>query len=400
MRLWTMQPVEVYNILRQDGVFTCDPTKVPEPSFIDRYGWLVKKLSEKDSKPCNVDYPVWAWYRFNGKEKKPDLRHSCYGSRGEKMVCLELEVPDEKVLLSDFDLWHFPLNNWWLPDCFYEGYGDAEDELINKTLVKIEDILNAHKVRDYNDKVKRGLRFIRLKNIDGAIFVLLVTGEDGISEDVTKEIANIEEVKSIHFTINTTRYQDFDMQGFKKIYGVSTLPYECLGKKYVFSAKSEFPTYPKMEEKKIEILKSMIKEDANVLSINCGVGLLENAIVNDVVGIDSKKEHIKDASDNAHFLRKENVKFVCKNIDEAVVSLCKKNHYDVAVLRSEGLSEAIKQSMILSRVNEIIYVTSHASSLAKDYEDLKKYYHLESITPLDMYPNQAKLEMIAHFVKN
>ena len=132
MRLWTMQPVEVYNILRQDGVFTCDPTKVPEPSFIDRYGWLVKKLNEKDSKPCNVDCPVWAWYRFNGKEKKPDLRHSCYGSRGEKMVCLELEVPDEKVLLSDFDLWHFPLNNWWLPDCFYEGYGDTEDEVQQK----------------------------------------------------------------------------------------------------------------------------------------------------------------------------------------------------------------------------------------------------------------------------
>ena len=274
------------------------------------------------------------------------------------------------------------------------------DDLINKTLVKIEDILNAHKVRDYNDKVKKGLRFIRLKNIDGAIFVLLVTGEDGISEDVTKEIANIEEVKSIHFTINTTRYQDFDMQGFKKIYGVSTLPYECLGKKYVFSAKSEYPTYPKMEEKKIEILKSMIKENAHVLSINCGVGLLENAIDNDVVGVDSKKEHIKDASDNAHFLRKENAKFVCKNIDEAVVSLCKKNHFDVAVLRCEGLSDAIKQSMILSRVNEILYVTSHASALAKDYEDLKKYYHLESITPLDMYPHQSKLEMIARFVKN
>lgn len=128
MRLWTMQPVEVYDILMRDGIFTCDPEKVPEPSFCDRYAWLNKKLDEKDKKPSEVDYPIWAWYRFDSKEKKPDLRHSCYGMRGDKMVCLELEVPDEKVLLSDFDLWHFPLNNWWLDDCFHPGYGDDESD--------------------------------------------------------------------------------------------------------------------------------------------------------------------------------------------------------------------------------------------------------------------------------
>lgn len=27
MRLWTIQPVEVVNILERDGVFTCDPEK-------------------------------------------------------------------------------------------------------------------------------------------------------------------------------------------------------------------------------------------------------------------------------------------------------------------------------------------------------------------------------------
>ena len=127
MKLWTMQPVEVYDILTRDGVFTCDPTKICEPSFIDHYGWIVKKLDEKDPKPDNVDYPIWAWHRFNGKEKKPDLRHSCYGTRGDKMVCLELEIPDEKVLLTDFDLWHFVLNDWWLDTSMFK-YGFTEEE--------------------------------------------------------------------------------------------------------------------------------------------------------------------------------------------------------------------------------------------------------------------------------
>ena len=44
------------------------------------------------------------------------------------MVCIELEVPDEKVLLSDFDLWHFVLNDWWLdaPEMFTEGYTEED----------------------------------------------------------------------------------------------------------------------------------------------------------------------------------------------------------------------------------------------------------------------------------
>lgn len=132
MKLWTMQPTEVYDILMRDGVFRCDPEKVSEPSFLDRYEWLNKKLDEKDKKPEGVQYPIWAWFRFNGKEKKPDLRHSCYGTRGEKMVCMELEIPDEKVLLSDFDLWHFVLNNWYLDDCFYPEYGYEQFEESDK----------------------------------------------------------------------------------------------------------------------------------------------------------------------------------------------------------------------------------------------------------------------------
>ena len=269
-----------------------------------------------------------------------------------------------------------------------------QDPLINEVLVKIETILNNNGVRDYNDKVKKGLRFIRLRNINGAIQILFVTGQDGISETATKQISEIEEVKSIYYTINTSRYQDFDLQGFKKIYGSSTLTFECFNQKYIYSVKSEFPINPVMEAKKLEIIKSFIPHDASVLSINCGVGLLELAIDNHVVGIDDKNYHIKDANYNAKFLRKENARFICKNVDEATVSQCKKNHFDVAVIRSEELSDAIKQSMVLSKIKDVIYVSAHPSALAKVLEELSRYYDIETIIPLDTYAYTSKVETI------
>lgn len=269
-----------------------------------------------------------------------------------------------------------------------------QDPLINQCLVKIENILNEYKVRDYNDKVKKGLRFMKARNIAGQIQVLFVTGQDGISEEVTKAIGQIEEVKSIYFTINTSRHQDFEQQGYKKIYGQSTLPFQCFEQQYLYSIKSEFPINPEMEMKKLDIMKSFIPENTSVLSLNCGIGLLELSLSQHVVAIDDKNYHIKDAKDNAKFLHKDNVEFICKNIDEATVQQCKKKRFDIAVIRCEELSRAIKQSLVLSKVKDVIYVSDHPSSLAKDLDELSSYYQIESIIPLDTYPYTSKLDTI------
>lgn len=103
-------------MLEKDGVYRTDANLIKESYFLPSYDWLSKYLEEKDAKPNGVSYPIWAWYRRDGKEKKPDLRSSGYETSGVKCVCIELEIPDEKVLLSDFDLWNYVLNNWWLDD--------------------------------------------------------------------------------------------------------------------------------------------------------------------------------------------------------------------------------------------------------------------------------------------
>lgn len=269
-----------------------------------------------------------------------------------------------------------------------------QDPLINQTLVEIEDILNKNGVRDYNDKVKKGLRFMRLRNIDGKIQVLFVSGTDGIKESVIKEISSIEAVKSIYLTVNTTRYQEFELQGYKKLYGQSKLEFEYHQQQYLYSVKSAFPINPEMEKIKLDIIRSFVQPQQSVLSLYCGIGLLELSMDNAIVAIDDKNYHIKDAEDNAQFLRKGHVKFLCKDIDEGVISQCKKNHFDCLIIRNENMSTAVKQSILISKIKDVIYVSDHPSSLAKDLEDLSQYYEIESIIPMDMNPYSAKVETI------
>ncbi|MBR1409190.1 MAG: DUF3841 domain-containing protein [Clostridia bacterium] len=110
MILWTFQPLHVWEMICTEGVYRCDPEKssMPEPEFAKKYNWLICQMKKCiGAPPQGIQYPVWAWYKLNNKRRKPDLRIErwCYGTGGEKYACIEFEVPDDQVLLSDFDEW-------------------------------------------------------------------------------------------------------------------------------------------------------------------------------------------------------------------------------------------------------------------------------------------------------
>ena len=108
MTLWTVQPEQLYASILKTGTYICDPARSSMPEFTEMYDWLVRQMQERVGMPPDgVVYPVWAWYAQNGKHKQPDLRSERwgYGKAGDRFVCMEIEVPDEQVLLSDFDQW-------------------------------------------------------------------------------------------------------------------------------------------------------------------------------------------------------------------------------------------------------------------------------------------------------
>lgn len=114
MTLYTIQPLHLYEnlilhkSLLNTGDFINDYTK----EFLDSYNWMVEQMLRYGlSKPKKSNYPFWAWYKYSSEKNKPDLRHSAHAPRDTKCVCLELEISDNLVLLSNFDLWHCVLNN-------------------------------------------------------------------------------------------------------------------------------------------------------------------------------------------------------------------------------------------------------------------------------------------------
>ena len=119
MVLWTIQPVEVYELIQETGVYHCNFTKSMLNDCQEQYDWLAQEMKRRiGNPPEGVSYPVWAWYMWEGERKKPDLRRERWGNgwKGERFACMEIDIPEAEVILSDFDSWSIILLHGLLSD--------------------------------------------------------------------------------------------------------------------------------------------------------------------------------------------------------------------------------------------------------------------------------------------
>jgi len=114
MRLWTIQTKEIWARAEESGVLEFNELHIDDDKAIDRwlrpaYDWMVGQLEQRVRNYPRNKYPIWAWYH-----PKPDLRRSGHLSRGTSGVRVEFIVSSDRVLLSDFEVWHAVLNCWYL----------------------------------------------------------------------------------------------------------------------------------------------------------------------------------------------------------------------------------------------------------------------------------------------
>ena len=103
MKLWTIQTKEFYDVLQKNGVVYCDRESCFCKEYREMYDWMADEMRKRIGNPPNpvVRYPLWAWYQYTSRKKpKPPVSPSVLDSDQEEGVILEIEIPDNEVLLS------------------------------------------------------------------------------------------------------------------------------------------------------------------------------------------------------------------------------------------------------------------------------------------------------------
>lgn len=63
---------------------------------------------------------------------------------------------------------------------------------------------------------------------------------------------------------------------------------------------------------------------------------------------------------------------------------------------SEGTTDGVRRAILASPPGQIVYVSCNPATLARDLATLGAEYEILSITPLDMFPQTAEIEAVAH----
>ena len=109
MKFWT---VRLSNELNKNNILVSDSAKV-DSNRHRAYDWMANQLRVRvGHPPPSATYPIWVWkYCYGTLKPRPDLRTRCLLPKGTAGVLLELDLPENQVLLSNFDAWHAILNN-------------------------------------------------------------------------------------------------------------------------------------------------------------------------------------------------------------------------------------------------------------------------------------------------
>lgn len=136
IEVWSIQNIAAWRVLQRTGVLRTDPAQI-DSNFQVAYQWLVTQMHQRIGvAPTGCHFPVWFWYQWRDhRKRKPDLRSRGYLPAGQEGVRLTLALDERTVLLSDFDLWHYVLNGWYLPD----SLADSDAFSVEQAAVALDD---------------------------------------------------------------------------------------------------------------------------------------------------------------------------------------------------------------------------------------------------------------------
>lgn len=126
MNLWSIQSKDIYWLLVENKIYRADWSKISFPEFEKPYRWMSQQMKLRGI-PIENAPPIWAW------PQRQKLTEPALAESGTIAVQIELKVPDDLILKSCFDGWHFVLHN------DYFSLSESEfDESQNYSQEKIE----------------------------------------------------------------------------------------------------------------------------------------------------------------------------------------------------------------------------------------------------------------------
>lgn len=183
--------------------------------------------------------------------------------------------------------------------------------------------------------------------------------------------------------------------GEMRLSGESFNQFDIAGKTFQVSAASFFQTNRNVAERLIELLLELIPMDINtILDCYCGVGLFSAFLAERtrrLIGIEASESACSDFAVNLDC--HEHVELYQGSAEDILPRLEIKADLVVVDPPRAGIAPAAMKAIIGMWPAQVAYISCDPSTLARDIKILQSAgYHIENITPLDMFPQTYHIE--------
>lgn len=284
----------------------------------------------------------------------------------------------------------------------------------------------SNEVRNFvaNFLFERNVSIHSLKNRDGLLKALLIREARNTSEKLVglvttnynealiTELGNVLSAKYPEITTFVNLISSPDLS--------STLPGKIItifGKGYIIEKLGEyqFEIYPntffqtntKQAEKLFSVLENYLqkkitdKSNTLLIDLYSGVGVIGiilSKYFEKVLGFEEIKESILAAKRNASINNVQNIFFIQQNLLKGLSLEKEYLEKDITIVVDPpraGMNNELIKSIIQLRPKNLIYISCNPVTQARDLIELKEYYKIEFIQPVDMFPQTFHIENIA-----
>ena len=184
------------------------------------------------------------------------------------------------------------------------------------------------------------------------------------------------------------------------LFGDNVLLEACAGRRWQVSAGSFFQVNRAAAEHLVALVNELaaLEGHESVLELYSGVGLFSAGLAAQaahLVGIEANPDAVADAAVNLD--ETDNVELYEGPVEEILPSLSDRA-FDVVVLDPprRGIDPEVVDALLEIRPARIVYVSCDPATLARDARRLGKGgYRLETVRPVDMFPQTFHVECVA-----
>ncbi|MCK5731431.1 MAG: 23S rRNA (uracil(1939)-C(5))-methyltransferase RlmD, partial [Tenericutes bacterium] len=201
--------------------------------------------------------------------------------------------------------------------------------------------------------------------------------------------------------VKTDDESSFSKDKIRLIYGKDFLTEELLGNNFEIGFRSFFQINTVQTERlyKTAIEVANLSKKDKVIDAYCGIGSIALSVakkVYRVFGIEVIESAIEDAKKNAALNNIKNAFFEVGNA-ETVLKKWKKYKFDCIFIDPprKGCSKSFISTLVNMKIPKIVYISCNPATLGRDLELLLDVgYKINSVTPVDMFPQTTHVESV------